>query len=96
MLGRLYQYLPRAIGMHTPMIQETARHQQPDTLYQLYDLWMIDHRHIEHAVIRHSIRSLSVTGTATDTEGHHLTIDDIVVDLQFHLILHPVEEHHKQ
>ena len=77
------------------MVKESSCHQQPQSLYQLHHLGVIYHAHIQHTIVWHSIRSLSVAWTRTYAHGHHLAVDNVAVYLQFHLIFHTVEQHHK-
>ena len=79
--------------MHAVVVQETPRDQQPDALDELYHLWVVDHRHVEHSVVGHGTGCLAVAGTLAHAYGHHAAVYDIAVDAQAHLIVHPMEEH---
>ena len=94
-LGVFHLNLAGAIGVNTTVIEESASHQEPQALDELNHLRMIHHTHVEHAVIRHCIRGLAVAWARAYAHRHHLTIDDIAIDLKFHLILHAMEEHHE-
>ena len=96
MFGIFHLHFPGAIGVHAAMIQEATRYQKPDALNQLNHLGMVDHTHVEHAVIWYGIRRLAIAGTTADTDRHHLALNHVGIDLQFHLILHPVEKHHEE
>ena len=96
MFGIFHADLLGAIGMNAAMIKEATCYQKPDAFDQLHHLWMVDYTHVEHAVIWYGIRRLAIAGTTADADGHHLALYLIAVNLQFHLILHPVEKHHEE
>ena len=75
MFGIFHLHFPGAIGVHAAMIQEAARYQKPDALNQLNHLGMVDHAHVEHAVIWYGIRRLAIAGTTADTDRHHLALN---------------------
>ena len=54
---------------------------------------MVNQRHIEHAIVRHSTGRLPVSRAATDAHGHDLAVDDVAVDADIHLIFHAMENH---
>ena len=75
------------------MIQELALHKEVNTLEKLRHLRMINHRNIQQTIIRHCIRSLSVTRCITDTHGHYPALDDIRIDFNMHFIVKTLKNH---
>lgn len=96
MFGIFHLHFPSAIGVHAAMIQEATRYQKPDALNQLNHLGMVDHTHVEHTVVRYGIWRLTIAWAATDTDRHHLALNHVGIDLQLHLVLHPVEKHDEE
>ena len=96
MFGIFHLHFPGAIGVHAAMVQEATCYQKPDALNQLNHLGMVDHAHVEHTVVRYGIRRLTIAGTTADTDRHHLALYLIAVDLQLHLVLHPMEKHDEE
>ena len=85
-------HLAGTIGTHTTMVKETASEQEPEAFEELEQFGGNDERHIDHAIIRHSIGCLSVAWSAAYADVHHLAIDEVAVYLQPHLVFHAVKD----
>ena len=60
-LGYLVEsYLARAVGMNAARVEELAAQEEIPSIKELGNLGMIDHRHIEQAIVGHGVGSLSV------------------------------------
>ena len=79
--------------MYTPMVEEFSGKQEIETFDQLEDLGMIDYGNIQHAVIGYGIGSLSITPCIADANRHQSPLNDIGINLQFHPVFHPLEDH---
>ena len=83
-------------GMYAVVVQETAGNKQPESFDELYHLRMVNHRNVQHSVIRYSIGSLTVAGTTAYADGHHLAVYHVAVDAELHLVFHTVEKHDEE
>ena len=54
---------------------------------------MINHRHVQHAIIRYSTRCLSIPWSTSHTHIHHLALHRIAIDANVHLIFHTMKYH---
>ena len=76
-MGILEEHFPGTIGVNALMIEELSTKEEVYALKELGHLRMVNHRNIEHTIIRHGIRSLTITEAVAYTYRHHLTPDDI-------------------
>ena len=95
-LGLVDKHFAAAEGVDTAVVEETSADEQPQAFYELDYFGLIDHGDIEHAIVGHGIGRLTVTGAGAYADGHHLAVDGIGVDAQFHLVLHAVEQHDEE
>ena len=74
------------------MIEEFTTNKHVDAFKQLSHLRMINHRDIKQTIVRHGIRSLTVSLTVAYTHGHHLTLYLIGIQTNRHFVVHTLEQ----
>lgn len=54
---------------------------------------MVYDAHVQHAVVRHGVRRLSVAGRVADAHRHDVALDVVMIDLYVHAIFQTLENH---
>ena len=87
-------HLARTIRMDALIVEEFATHKEIEALEELRHTGMVHYADVQHAVVRHGVRRLSVAGRVADAHRHDVALDVVMIDLYVHAIFQTLENHH--
>ena len=86
-------HLARTVRMDALIVEEFATHEEIEALEELRHTGMMHYAHVQHAVVRHGVRSLSVAGRVAYAHRHDVALDVVMIYLYVHAIFQTLENH---